>query len=31
MEENMNDILLWAGLAILVGGIAFIAARKPTT
>jgi len=26
----MVDLLLWGGLAVLVGGIALIAARKPT-
>jgi len=26
----MIDLLLWGGLAVLIGGIAVIAARKPT-
>jgi len=26
----MVDLLLWGGLAVLIGGVAVIAARKPT-
>jgi hypothetical protein len=30
MEVTMIDILLWGGLAVLIVGVAVIAARKPT-
>jgi hypothetical protein len=30
LEVAMVDILLWGGLAVLIVGIAVIAARKPT-
>ena len=30
LELAMIDLLLWGGLAVLIGGIAVIAARKPT-
>jgi|APCry1669189369_1035219.scaffolds.fasta_scaffold361565_1 hypothetical protein len=29
-ELKMIDLLLWGGLAVLIGGVAVIAARKPT-